>query len=51
MKGKVISELKADVRGKVILPEDQDYNEVRKVYNGISGNSRRDALYSDAKPV
>jgi FAD/FMN-containing dehydrogenase len=35
MKSKVICQLKADVRGKVILPEDQDYNEARKVYNGM----------------
>jgi FAD binding domain/Berberine and berberine like len=35
MKAEVISKLKADLRGRVILPEDQDYNEARKVYNGM----------------
>jgi FAD binding domain-containing protein/berberine-like enzyme len=35
MKPEIISKLKADVRGRVILPEDQDYNEARKVYNGM----------------
>jgi FAD/FMN-containing dehydrogenase len=35
MKPEVISKLKAGLRGPVILPEDQDYNEARKVYNGM----------------
>jgi FAD/FMN-containing dehydrogenase len=35
MKREVISKLKANIRGKVILPEDQDYDEARKVYNGM----------------
>lgn len=35
MKPEVISKLKGDLRGRVILPEDQDYNEARKVYNGM----------------
>ena len=30
-----ISKMKADLRGRVILPEDQDYSEARKVYNGM----------------
>src|SRR5258708_37912964 len=35
MKPEVISKLKANLRGGVVLPEDQDYNEARKVYNGM----------------
>ena len=35
MKPEVISKLKAALRGPVILPEDQDYDEARKVYNGM----------------
>src|SRR6516165_10174485 len=35
MKPEVISKLKAGLRGPVILPEDQDYDEARKVYNGM----------------
>src|ERR1700741_1532514 len=35
MKSEVISKLKGDLGGRVILPEDQDYNEARKVYNGM----------------
>jgi hypothetical protein len=31
----VISKLKADLRGEVILPEDRNYHEARKVYNGM----------------
>ena len=35
MKPEVISKLKANLRRGVVLPEDQDYNEARKVYNGM----------------
>src|ERR1700756_5221777 len=35
MKSEVISKLKGDLRGRVILPEDQNYDEARKVYNGM----------------
>jgi hypothetical protein len=35
MKSEAISNLKANLRGEVILPEDRDYNEARKVYNGM----------------
>jgi hypothetical protein len=35
MKPEVISKLKANLRGGVVLPEDQDYNEARKVHNGM----------------
>lgn len=35
MKPEVISKLKADLRGRIILPGDQDYDEARKVYNGM----------------
>jgi hypothetical protein len=35
MNPQVISKLKANLRGRVILPEDQDYNQARKVYNGM----------------
>src|ERR1700745_3773982 len=35
MKPELISKMKANLRGRVILPEDQDYNEARKVYNGM----------------
>ena len=35
MKSEVISKLKTNLRGGIILPEDQDYNEARKVYNGM----------------
>ena len=35
MKPEVISKLKANLRGGVVLPEDQDYNEARRVYNGM----------------
>lgn len=35
MKPEVISKLKDNLRGGVVLPEDQDYNEARKVYNGM----------------
>ena len=35
MNPQVTSKLKANIRGKVILPEDQDYDEARKVYNGM----------------
>ena len=35
MKPELISKMKADLRGRVILPEDQDYSEARKVYNGM----------------
>jgi hypothetical protein len=34
MKPELISKLEANLRGRIILPEDQDYNEARKVYNG-----------------
>ena len=27
--------MKADLRGRVVLPEDEGYNEARKVYNGM----------------
>src|ERR1700740_434304 len=35
MKSEVVSKLKGDLRGRVILPEDQNYDEARKVYNGM----------------
>lgn len=35
MKPEAISKLKANLCGGVVLPEDQDYNEARKVYNGM----------------
>jgi FAD binding domain/Berberine and berberine like len=35
VKSEIISKLKTSIRGRVILPEDQDYNEARKVYNGM----------------
>jgi FAD/FMN-containing dehydrogenase len=35
MKPELISKMKADLRGRVILAGDQDYSEVRKVYNGM----------------
>ena len=35
MNPQAISKLKANLRGRVILPEDQDYNQARKVYNGM----------------
>jgi FAD/FMN-containing dehydrogenase len=35
MKPEVISKLKVGLRGGVILPEDRDYHEARKVYNGM----------------
>ena len=35
MKPELISKMKANLRGRVILPGDQDYNEARKVYNGM----------------
>ena len=35
MKPEAVSKLKADVLGQVILPEDPDYHEARKVYNGM----------------
>jgi hypothetical protein len=35
MNSETISKMKANLRGRVILPEDQDYNEARKVYNGM----------------
>jgi FAD/FMN-containing dehydrogenase len=35
MNSEAISKMKANLRGRVILPEDQDYNEARKVYNGM----------------
>jgi hypothetical protein len=35
MKSEIISSLKSSLRGEVILPEDPDYNEARKVYNGM----------------
>jgi len=35
MKPELLSKMKANLRGRVVLPGDQDYNEARKVYNGI----------------
>jgi FAD binding domain len=35
MKPELISKMKANLRGRVILPGDQNYNEARKVYNGM----------------
>jgi hypothetical protein len=35
MKPQAISKLKSTLCGRIILPEDQDYHEARKVYNGI----------------
>jgi hypothetical protein len=35
MNSETISKMKANLRGRVVLPEDQDYNEARKVYNGM----------------
>jgi FAD/FMN-containing dehydrogenase len=35
MKAEVISKLKVDLRGGAILPEDRDYHDARKVYNGM----------------
>ena len=35
MRPEVISKLKASLRGRAILPEDQDNHEARKVYNGM----------------
>src|SRR6201987_3231867 len=35
MKAEVISKLKIDLRGEVILPVDRDYHDARKVYNGM----------------
>src|SRR6202047_5375694 len=35
MKPELISKMKADLRGRVILPGEQDYSEARKVYNGM----------------
>jgi hypothetical protein len=35
MKSEAISNLKANLRGEVVLPEDSDYSEARKVYNGM----------------
>ena len=35
MKPEVISKLKSNLRGRVVLPGEQDYNEARKVYNGM----------------
>lgn len=35
MKPEAIFKLKANLCGGVVLPEDQDYNEARKVYNGM----------------
>jgi FAD/FMN-containing dehydrogenase len=35
MKPELISKLEANLRGRIILPENQDYNEARKVYNGM----------------
>jgi hypothetical protein len=35
MKPELLSKMKANLRGRVILPGDQDYNEARKVYNGM----------------
>jgi hypothetical protein len=35
MRPEVISRLKANLRGRAILPEDHDYHEARRVYNGM----------------
>jgi FAD/FMN-containing dehydrogenase len=35
MKPELISKMKANLRGRVVLPGDQDYNVARKVYNGM----------------
>ena len=35
MRPEVISKLKANLRGRAILPEDQAYHEARRVYNGM----------------
>jgi hypothetical protein len=35
MKPEIISKMKANLRGRVVLPEDEGYNEARKVYNGM----------------
>ena len=31
----LIEEFKNQIRGEVVLPQDSDYNESRKVYNGM----------------
>ena len=40
MKVDIISKLKASLRGIVVLPEDPDYDLVRKIYNGLPGVDR-----------
>src|SRR5258708_38627079 len=35
MRPEVISRLKANLHGRAILPEDHDYHEARRVYNGM----------------
>ena len=35
MKPQAISKLKSTLSGRIILPEDQDYHEARRVYNGM----------------
>jgi FAD/FMN-containing dehydrogenase len=35
MKAEAVSQLSSNIRGRIILPEDQDYNEARKLYNGM----------------
>jgi hypothetical protein len=35
MKPEAISKLKSNLCGGIILPEDRDYDEARKVYNGM----------------